>query len=516
VIPARKRLVQLTIAAVILLLASSAFLSLRWRFQQDSPILLYIGWLIERLGYVPYRDIFDMNLPGSYALYALIGKISGYTDFGVRCVDLGILAAEMLLTYLWMKKLGTGVALCGSALWGLFYLQRGPAASLQREYLILLPVLAALLLADRFRGTHRAWAAGGVGLLFGIGAMVKPHAAIGLPVMLLYQQNERRKGGAFVRDALPAAAGFCIPIACAVLALWQKGALPSFLDMISGYWPLYMHLSGEHQTLSGLERLGYLWSELQKLGGFGVWVVPAALGCYTAFFRSGFSSDQKRQAGLLVILAFCYGLYPAITGQFWVHHWLLFLYFALQLAALSMADPAPEVSRGEQLAPVIVLALSVLFQLQAPENVSAALEGREVPPVNNGRVDAIASFLRAEMRPGDSVQPLDWTGGAVHAMLIAEARLATPFIYDFYFYHDISNRYIQGLRRRFIADLRASPPRFIVRITGNDKGWVNGENTTRDFRDLDLLIALMYERVSEGPGYVIYRSRTSLSGGGSR
>ena len=48
--------------------------------------------------------------------------------------------------------------------------------------------------------------------------------------------------------------------------------------------------------------------------------------------------------------------------------------------------------------------------------------------------DEIAAFLlAADLQPGDTVLPVDWTEGAVHAMLIAKALPASPFIYDYYF-----------------------------------------------------------------------------------
>ena len=109
----------------------------------------------------------------------------------------------------------------------------------------------------------------------------------------------------------------------------------------------------------------------------------------------------------------------------------------------------------------------------------------EVP--KGGRVDEIAAFLRADLKPGDTVQPLDWTDGAVHAMLISEAQIATRFVYAFSFYHHISSRYIKDLRREFIAALHRAKPRFIIKME-NGFPWVHGLDTTKDFADLDRFI----------------------------
>ncbi len=506
---ARTRLIRLILAVSGGLFLLNALLSLRWPFRHDPPILLYMTWLMDRFGLVPYRDIFDMNLPGTYAVYALIGRTSGYTDLGVRCVDLGILAGELVLTWLWMKRLGVSIALCGAVLWGLCYLQLGSQVSIQREYLLLLPVLAALVLADRCGESFPSWSAFGVGLFFGLAALMKPHAAIGLPLVLLLGEKPRDAGAMPVRTVL-ALAGFLVPVAVSLVYLWDNGGLAAFMDMARNYWPLYAQLSGEHQTLSGLGRMRYLWTEFRQLGGFGLWLVPAAFGAYFSLYRAGLADERKRRVVLLIALAFCYGLYPLFSGQFWIYHWLVFLYFTLQLASLCLVDPPPEWSGADRLVPVIVLASVILLHVQGPEGIDSALEGKGVPPVHGGRVEAIASFLSARMRPGDTVQPLDWTGGAVHAMLLSRARLATPFVYDFHFYHHVSSAYIQELRRRFIAALSGARPRFIIQVVAPDKPWVGGEDTTMEFPELASLIASNYAVVSSGQGYIIYGLRPSF------
>jgi hypothetical protein len=107
------------------------------------------------------------------------------------------------------------------------------------------------------------------------------------------------------------------------------------------------------------------------------------------------------------------------------------------------------------------------------------------------------------------VQPLDWTGGAVHAMLVSEARLATPFVYDFHFYHNVSHEYIRNLRRRFVLSLRQSRARFIVQVVDDDKPWVHGEDTTREFKELQSIIDESYMVARAGQGFVIYEIRNT-------
>jgi len=129
---------------------------------------------------------------------------------------------------------------------------------------------------------------------------------------------------------------------------------------------------------------------------------------------------------------------------------------------------------------------------------------RQVKPPKYGRVDEMSDYLKAHLAPGDAVQPLDWTGGAVHSALIAKADLATSFIWDMPFYHNIDNSYIIGLRKRFINELTASNPRFILQVTAEDKPWPYGPNTTRSFFELENFMLAHYRIARERNGYCIW------------
>src|SRR5438034_1149234 len=71
--------------------------SLFFRIQHDGPMVLYPGYLFINGYGVPYKDIFDINFPGSFLLYGLIGKIFGYNDLVLRSLDIALL---ILIGYL--------------------------------------------------------------------------------------------------------------------------------------------------------------------------------------------------------------------------------------------------------------------------------------------------------------------------------------------------------------------------------------------------------------------------------
>ena len=63
-----------------------AALSIHWPLIHDAPLLHYIAWRIGQ-GAVPYRDMFDMNLPRAYILHLAALRVFGASDAGWRLFD---------------------------------------------------------------------------------------------------------------------------------------------------------------------------------------------------------------------------------------------------------------------------------------------------------------------------------------------------------------------------------------------------------------------------------------------
>jgi hypothetical protein len=99
---------------------------------------------------------------------------------------------------------------------------------------------------------------------------------------------------------------------------------------------------------------------------------------------------------------------------------------------------------------------------------------------------------------------LDWTGGTLLAMLETRTPIATPYVFDFYFYHHVSNPYIQSLRMDFVHQLATASPRYIVEVTSIDKPWVSGEDTTREFPELRAFLKEHYSITIQKDDYTIY------------
>src|SRR5690606_10890794 len=143
-------------------------------------------------------------------------------------------------------------------LFSLQYLSGGPTLSLQREYLILIFLSSAIFIAfqDSLSFYHRL----SLGVLFGLAASIKPHAAIGLiPVICfdLYSLMKLRDLS-WLKRILPYILGFSIPGIVIIFWLASTNALNPFLNIALNYWGLYSHINGELMITSQVERMTYL------------------------------------------------------------------------------------------------------------------------------------------------------------------------------------------------------------------------------------------------------------------
>lgn len=513
------RLIRAAAVLLFVLLGLLAVFSLTWKFQHDSAVMMYIAFLIERLDFAPYRDLFDINLPGSYLAYAAIGRLGGYSDLGGRVAGLIVLAAILVVNWGWLRQVSPRAAWLGSALWGVLYLGLGPNMSLQREQLMLLPLLGSVALASN-RSLARLSRNLMAGLCLGMAATIKPQVLVGLPMLVLagaWSDEGRETDGAtwstqVIRTLSIALVGVSIPLILVVIYLWAIGALGALLDMAVKYWPLYTSLDGGHRKQVGWARLANTAMSYRDFGGLGVWLAPAAMGAFVALYQSTLGTWQKRQVWILTGLVASYSIYAALAGQFWRYHWLPFYFFAVQLATLCVVERPRSEPVARLAFPSVVLAATIMTVF--PVNLTVeALRWRKLPtPLPERRAVEISRFLDARLREGDTVQPLDWTGGAAHALLISKARLATSFVYDFHFYHDVSTPYIQALRRRFIGELKQSRPRFIVEVTDEQKPWVKGDDTTREFEELRQFLGMSYRVASEGEGYRVHEIAAAPEG----
>lgn len=503
------------LAGLGVLLAVQLAQSLAWPMTHDAAVVQFLAYAQVEWGLTPYTDWFDTVLPLSLLVQAGAGQLLGFGDAAFRLLDVVWLLALLGVTWQVLRPLGRAVAWAGPLLFGLIYLSYGPSLSFQRDYTGLLPIALSLWLAGRPATTWRRLAGrmALIGLLFGLAIGIKPHLALGAPVVfwLALANGDGTMTGWWPsswRFALKQGVVLALAAAGTVVAVgaWLvvQGAWPAFWSYMAQMMPLYNEMNGQFKTVVLTDRLIYLFTSFQTLGGRAILLAPALLGGYLALRELGGQESQRRLVVALLLLTGVYALYPVPAGKFWTYHWLPFYYFGSLSAALVLLPLGSVVARPalSSLA-LIVWSLVALLVVRPAPDFYRQLLGDAPRAARDGQVDEMAAFLRQNLSEGETVQPLDFvTGGALQAMMLADARPATPYIHISLLNHHISSPYVQGLRADLMARLEQAPPRFIIDIP--DRARPVGPDTDQMIPELTRFMVERYTIVQTGDGYVIY------------
>lgn len=478
------------VPGVLLVLAYASVLailvlrSLDWPLVHDAPIMHYIAWRISE-GAVPYRDLFDMNMAGTYLLHLGALQLLGASDAGWRAFDLAWLLATSLVLAAFARPWGWVAATGSALLFAVYHLAGGAWQAGQRDYfLVIFLVLAALGVARWTAGagsTSLAWA----GLVLGTGIAIKPHAvlwAATLAVVVLVV-GLRSRSVAVMPVVIFGMAAALVPVAV-VTWIAVSGGLPAWRDLVVHYLvPYYARLGREHS-----------WAFYRWQG----WIPLAA----SVILALGHAVIARRYSvrHAIATLGVAYGVVHYVgQGKGWTYHlYPLAAFSALLVFAEVRAALVQRWIIGVPL--TVSLAVTLVWMAQTGVEASQAswIQDKEAT------VEALTRDL-GPLRAGDSVQVLDTTDGGIHALLRLRARQPTRFLYDFHFFHDEETAEIRALRAEFMRELTNHPPRFIVLFR---RGWPAGgpERIVR-FPELDRRLAERYRILHDRPGYVVYEKR---------
>ena len=462
--------------------------SLPWPLIHDAPILHYIAWRIGQ-GAVPYRDLFDMNQPGVYLIHMGVLKILGDGDRAWRLFDVASLAVAAAVLAWLAAPWGRIAAVGGSLCFALYHLADGAWQAGQRDFLICPFLLAAAVGLARWLeagGKGARASLGASGLTLGAAMTIKPHVAllaVGFSVVVV---------AVAWRAPVNALAIYLSMLALApvTMLVWlaRLGALGAWRDVVVDYLvPLYARLG---QPAHWAFHRWHVWIAIAAAVGLSL-ASTLWHGRFTA--RHGVAT-----LGLGYGLAHFFG-----QGKGWEYH----LYPLAAFAAVLAFSEVDAVLRARRLVPAVSLlaALVAVAGLLGQKGAEAADAGwiRDKERL----VRLLVSDLGAHIRPGDTVQVLDTTGGGIHALLRLHTGEPTRFLYDFHFFHDTDRPVIRQLRAEFVRDLAAHPPRFVVVF---ERGWPAGRyERVETFSELARWLRDSYTIRERRDGYVIFANRRS-------
>lgn len=459
--------------------------SLDWPLVHDAPIMHYIAWRITE-GAVPYRDLFDMNMAGTYLLHLGALQALGTSDAGWRVFDLAWLLATSLVLAAFARPWGWVASLGSALLFAVYHLAGGAWQAGQRDYfLVIFLVLGALGVArwttEAGRTTTLAWG----GLALGAGMAIKPHAvlwAATLAVVVLVVAI-RSRSAPVVPLVIFGTAAALVPTA---VLTWiaASGGLPAWRDLVVHYLvPYYGRLGREHSWFF------YRWDG---------WIALAASVTLALAHAVVVRRYSARHA--IATLGVAYGVVHYVgQGKGWPYHLYPLAAFSALLAFSELR--ASLVGRwiiGVPLTVSLAVTLAWLTQMGLEASRASWIRDKETT------VEALTRDL-SSLQAGDSVQVLDTTDGGIHALLLLRARQPTRFLYDFHFFHDEEAGEIRALRAEFMREISTHPPRFIVLFR---RGWpAGGPERLARFPELDRRLGEGYRILHDRPRYVVYEKR---------
>jgi len=478
----------------ITLLAGTAVLtimSLDWGMANDPPYIHYIAWLMSK-GAVPYRDIFDMNFPGTFLLHLSIIKVLGTGDFAWRLFDLFWLGIINIFIIAYCRGFGALSTLMAVSMFSGFHLVGGQFVCGQRDYILVLFIIAGIQFfassLEKELSLYRLFLSG---LLFGAGMMIKPHLGFFYIILLLVVGIYVYKSGRqWLYPVLIFFISGCVIPGIIFIWLAANGALIHFLDNVFNYLiPFYSKI-----RLQPIDR--------PSLFGVPLVYEGAAVGIISLFYFIIIKHSDIRQK--LLILGVGYGIiHFYIQSMGWYYYLYPLMFFSFLLAASWLNYGKLKYRRG-----IYTVILFFLFHLSIGLNIEC-IKNIITPKKYlhyTGEVHLLTDDLKGLLAPSEKIQVL-FSDVTIHKVLLRlEYPIATRFLFDFHFFYSIDQPYIQKLRTEFLNALKLQPPKLFVVLK---YGWpIFGYIRLKSFPELYAWINENYKIMLQRPNYRIYKLKS--------
>ncbi len=496
-------LLTLVVAAVL-----GIFFTRHWRVVNDAAQLRYCVFMVEH-GFAPYRQLFEMNMPGIYMLYWGVLHTLGSSDVAWRIFDLTLGALATLgMVVIARGNVSSGrdwfAGVFGGVLFALFHARDGAGQMAQRD--LILAVLLVLGYASLFAALRRDrwWLMFGFGLCLGGASTIKPTpmpfalVLLALAILRWRTLQLRRWGSAM----LAGVAGIILPLGAVVLYLHHYRAGSAFVHILRTVLPYYAPLA--NRTLGALSTEAMTPSLMTLL----------PLACIVALLRRDTWKDWEHGMVLLGLFfgmaSFCaqhkgfnYHRYPMLA--------FAFLWAGMMLAGGLREHRNPLVHCIAVAGIVFGSVTSVLYAAKArrihwPEAFETALTAdlnRIGGTQLSGKVQCLSTLAECDT--------------TLYRMGIVQS---TGLMYDFFLFGEERSAPVQEARAFYRDATRQNPPEVVVAGLGsfpaeqrasyaklNEWPELSGALT----RDYDLIDEQQFAPGEGGPlGFRLYVRRQAL------
>ena len=434
-------------ATLIACAVASALWSLHWPLVGDATLMHYVVFLMHH-GYVPYKTIVDINLPGSYLAEAAAMHVFGGGPLGWHLYDLTLCLVLIAATI----KIASGYAgIFAGTLFLLIHLQDGLAQTGQRDLLIAVLLLCAY--AVLFAAQHRPRNGLPIlvfGLLLGFTVTIKPFFLPLGVVLVLMSMRPAREHGLSPRIHLGCATlGLFFPSIAVLAWLWGQHALRSFLVAFTVLIPF-------HATL-GRKPMAYLLTHCMSP------ILPLCIAWVIVWVLRRKPLDLER-IELLVGVAIALLAY-VIQGKGFPYHRYSLIALLLLLMGMDFFDALKHTGAARLLS---IAALAYACFLIAPRAAWAVRSFSPAEPFEQALAQTLDHDLQANpANLSGNVQCLDTFGGCINTLYNLRLVQSTGFLYDCYLFVPGHNPASDQYRAAFWAAFQHARPRIVI-LTSQD------------------------------------------------
>jgi hypothetical protein len=348
------RLRWLIAAAFAGLFAYYIVMTWRWAIVADEAAMHYVVFLV-RHGKIPYSEITDINMPGTYLAEQTAMAIFGWGDLSWRLYEFLLLAFMAMSAVVVAGRERWIGAIYGSLFFILMHASEGPHVSVEREEVmavLLVAAIAALVISVRKRTPLLVLL---FGLLAGFAAAIKPTALIiDVALLALLCIELRRQRTPLRTYLLWAIAGNVLVLALVLGYLAHYHAIGSFLFVLREVLPLY--------AASTPHTAGFMLQNLVPTG-----LLPLLLfGIVAAVLRKERTGWEQ---WMLLIGAAFGALSYFLQGKGYLHHRYSFVVFLMLWVGVELADAITRIDKPSRL--VGALGLVAIFLYAVPHYVRA-------------------------------------------------------------------------------------------------------------------------------------------------
>ncbi len=462
--------------------------------ERDEGEYAYIGKLLME-GIAPYKEAYNMKLPGTYFMYALIMSIFGSTTSGIHIGLMLVNAATIAILFFGFRRIfNAPIALFASSVYGLMSLSSnfmGFAA--HATQFVSFFSAAGIYFLSVFLVNRKLLTAFLIGLMFGLSFLMKQQAVFFLLLggILVVVTGILKKPVSFLKislEGLVYSAGAILPYALTALYLKMAGVFDKFWFWTVTYASKYASgLSLKDGRATFNESFSPMWQEFKIF-----WFLLLAGLAVTIL--SKMSVIQKLIAISFTVFAFltvCPGFY------FRQHYFIPFLPavglmggIALNYLSEQLAGLMNRKSFAYLPFVVFIIALFIIlpqkneYYLQPDaETISKNIYG------SNPFVESvvISDYIKSNSSQGDKIAVL---GSEPQIYFYSDRHAASGHIYTYGLMEE-NNSYNLKMQEEMISEIEKNKPEFLL-ICNIGTSWLRRANSPSKIFDWSSNYAQQY------------------------